>query len=307
MPETSVVLTGAAGFIGRNLAEVLAEEVPEVRVVCVDRGRVEGAAESRAVDLAEGDAVSALLTQVRPTAVFHLAGVPASAGWEALYAANVLTTIRLLEAVEAEATGCRVVVPGSAAEYGRVPADRLPVTEDEVLRPVTPYGVAKAWQTRVALSFVSRGVDVVVGRMFNLLGPGTPASLLAGAMAEQLRAILAGSEPRQLRVGNLSARRDLLDVADAGRGLVALWRSGRSGDVYNICSGVSTPVAEVVTRMVELSGTRARIVVEPGRFREGDVDESVGCPDRIAEATGWRPRVSLDDALRRTLGPAFLR
>ncbi len=302
MPDARVLVTGYGGFLAAALVRHVRVAWPDARVLGVGRraGGASGAHESVTLDLADAAALDAALARFRPDIVFHLAGRIAG-DWIQLHRDNLLATHELLEAVCRHAPGARVVVAGSAAEYGMTQAAQLPVREDHPVRPVSAYGVSKAVQSLAAASYAGRGLHVVVARIFNIVGRGTPATTALGAFAAQLREIAAGRAEARLRVGNLSARRDFVDVADIASAFCALAQRGRAGDVYNVCSGQSAEIGDLLARLIALSELEVSVETDAARLRGADVPEVRGSFAKIEAACGWEPRVALSDSLRSTL------
>jgi GDP-4-dehydro-6-deoxy-D-mannose reductase len=231
-----------------------------------------------------------------------MAGATAGTDWRALWKANVLTLANVLDAVRDCQPECRVVVPGSAAEYGEWGADEGPLDEGHELRPSSPYGVSKAWQSVLAQSYAVRGSHVIVGRIFNLSGPGVPGQYVLGAVAEQLREIAAGERTPAISVGDISAVRDFVDVDDACGALLTLALHGTPGGVYNVCSGLPCSVGDAVDDLMRLSGTGARVDSMSRVGDRGGISWSVGSNAKIADETGWRPGTPFELSLRRMLG-----
>jgi GDP-4-dehydro-6-deoxy-D-mannose reductase len=208
----------------------------------------------------------------------------------------------VLAAVAEHAPDCAVVLPGSAAEYGETDEFDGPVAETSPVHPVAPYGVVKAEQTLLALEAASRGLRVVVARVFNLCGAGTPERLVLGGVAAQLRRIAAGEQEPVVTTGDLSAVRDFIDVGDACAALLALAETGVPGQTYNVCSGRPTVVEDAVRSLVELSGTGATVAARPAAPARGNVPWSVGRNEKLRAATGWSPRTPLTESLAAMLG-----
>jgi GDP-4-dehydro-6-deoxy-D-mannose reductase len=239
-----------------------------------------------------------LIRDTRPAVLFHLAGLINSANLDDLYASNVATTQYLLDATLTHAPACRVVVPGSAAEYGRVPPKELPISEERIPAPLVPYGLAKAWQSATTGYFAARGANAVVARLFNLVGIGTPTRLSVGAFAEQLRRIREGEEEPLIVVGDLTPRRDFIDVADACAALLALAATPEAKGTYNVCRGSSVSMADVLDIMIRESGLNVQVAVDDARLRHrGEIPDSVGNPARLHAATGWMPLIPLEESL----------
>lgn len=292
LPAGRIVVTGATGFVGTALLRALTAADRAGDVVAVSRRGPYRA------DVRHATEMEQLVRETQPVVVFHLAGLINSRNLDELYVSNVAATHQLLDAVVKHAPACRVVVPGSAAEYGRVPPDELPITEDRVPAPVQPYGLAKTWQTATAIYFSRNGANVVVGRLFNLVGTGTPTRLSIGGFAEQLRRIKEGEEEPLLVVGDLSPRRDFIDVADACQALLALAATPGTTGIYNVCSGRSISMGEVLDLMIRESGIDVQIAVDDARLRHrGEIPESVGDNARLQAATGWQPTIPLKESL----------
>lgn len=302
MESKTVLITGIGGFFGGHLRQVLLTHYPDWHVVGLDRGPVADRGEVVVADLADRQALAALMASIAPDYVFHLAGVIYSSDWDQLFERNVRATINLLDATESCSQPPRVVIPGSAAEYGWVSTEQMPLKESEPLTPMSPYGVAKAWQTTVARSYLVKGCQVMIGRVFNVIGHGAPDRSSMGTFARQLRAIMREGAPPSIRVGNLKARRDFVDIADACRALVAIATTGTTGEIYNICSGRSVAMETLLTQMIEHVGVPVEVIVDPARLRAADVPDIYGSTEKIVRNTGWSPQVSLEACLRAMLG-----
>ena len=210
------------------------------------------------------------------------------------------TTVNLLEALVARGAPVRVVVAGSSAEYGAAGGQRRPM-ESAPAEPTTLYGAAKHAQTLAALSFARSPLSVIVARIFNVLGPGTPGNLAPGAFAGQIARIAAGLQPPEAIVGDLSARRDYIDVRDTAAALELLMRRGQSGECYNVGSGRSTPMSDVLHGLAKIAHVRLRTRVDPARLRPSEVRNLAANIDKI-RALGWSARIELERSLADTLG-----
>lgn len=298
-----LLVTGAGGFVGGHLVHALVSGGHEVW-----GGSVDGAAPSAAtprhvrwveLDVTSDRSVEAAVALARPEGVFHLAG-QASVGasftdplgtWEV----NATGTLRLLEALEG---GTRFVLASSAEVYGVVPEAEQPIGEGRPLRPPNPYAASKAAAEMVAVqASLSGRVEAVVARSFNHTGPGQDTRFALPSFARQIAAMRRGEEERVLRVGNLDARRDFLDVRDVVRAYVVLLEHGAAGEVYNVCSGRAHRLRDVVDAMVALTGGEIRVEVDPERVRPVDVPLMRGDAARL-RAVGWSPRIPLEDTLR---------
>ncbi len=302
MNDKTILITGSSGFIGRALFNAVKGLFPRSRAVGLDARP--GVAGTVVIDLLQKDAVARAMEGIRPDFVFHMAGVIYSKDWEEHCKGNILATANLLDALTSEGLHPRIIVPGSAAEYGRVLQHELPVTEGRLPCPVTPYGVGKLWQTTLARYYAGRGMDIVIGRMFNVIGRGMPQGLSAGSFARQINDIRQKATPPVIHVGNLSAMRDFIDINDACRALVALTEKGVKGEAYNICSGRSCSIKELLDLMIRESELEVKVVQDSGRMKDNDIDEIYGSYEKLNGLTGWAPKVLLLESVKELLaGP----
>ena len=291
------LVTGGSGFVGPWLQAHLTEAGDEVVSV------------GQEVDVTDAGAVAAAVAEVRPEAIYHLAGLAhVGRSWDdpaEYFLVNATGTLHVMEAARALAMAPRVLVVSSAEVYGVVRAEQLPVGEDEPLRPVSPYAASKAAAELVALqAHLGWKLPVVRARPFNHAGPGQSTTFAVPAFARRIAAaVRAGAGV--LRVGNLSAARDLLDVRDVVRAYRLLLEAGTPGEVYNVCSGRAVVMEDVVRRMLTLAGADLALEEDPDLLRPVDVPVLEGDATRLRQATGWAPAVSLDDTLRGVLDEAF--
>jgi GDP-4-dehydro-6-deoxy-D-mannose reductase len=288
-----VLVTGAGGFVGSHLLEHLLAS--RTAVVAWTR---------QTVDLLDRDGVRAAIRDLRPTEVYHCAGVPHVAeSWGDTarpLEGNVRATEHLLDAVRRAGIRCRVLIPGSATVYA---PSAEPISETDAIAPASPYAISKLAQEQLALrSIAEDGLDVVVTRSFNHTGPRQTPAFVAPSMARQVALIERGRLEPVIKVGNLDARRDVTDVRDVVRAYAALMRHGATGVVYNVASAVARPIRSILEALVARSKVPVRIEVDQARLRPNDVPVVVGSYSRLHEATGWRPAISFDQMLDDLLG-----
>jgi GDP-4-dehydro-6-deoxy-D-mannose reductase len=208
-------------------------------------------------------------------------------------------TLNVLEAVRREAPDAAVLLAGSGEVYGAPEA--LPVTEDARLRPQNPYAVSKAACDLLGGQYAdAHGLRVVRTRSFNSAGPDQSEEYVVGTLTRQVaQAELAGERGVELATGNVDSRRDFTDVRDVARA----YRSALAlpSGVYNVCSGVSTSVRELIEGLSRLTALELTHVVNSERTRAHDPPEIVGSPRRLQEATGWKPELALEQTLRDAL------
>jgi GDP-4-dehydro-6-deoxy-D-mannose reductase len=304
-----LLVTGAHGFVGGHLLDLVRAEHAEVETYALvrPRGGAPGPARGRAVvleaDLDDAAEVASALAIARPDRIVHLAGQSSvHHSWidpGATLRTNVMGVVHLMEGARRHGLAPRTLVVGSAEEYGLVDAARLPVAEDAPLRPVSPYAVSKVAQGLLALEYTGPGgIEVVRTRTFHHTGPGRGEAFAESSFARQIVEIAAGRRPPVLAVGNLEAVRDYTDVRDVVRAYWALLETGAPGAVYNVCSGRGVRVGDLLRRMIALARVEVDVRQDPDRFRPSDIPVLVGDPGRLRAATGWEPRIDLE----RTLG-----
>jgi GDP-4-dehydro-6-deoxy-D-mannose reductase len=204
--------------------------------------------------------MSELLHRFAPDVVYQLAATFGDDFGDAC-AVNVESSRKLLEEVERLGLGTRVILIGSAAEYGVVNPEENPVSETHVLRPVSTYGLTKAWQTQLAGFYAARGVNVSIARIFNLDGPGLSERLFAGRISRQIDEMLQ-KRRTVIEVGSLSATRDYIDVQTAAKQIVAVARFGEAGQVYHIASGQPVTMREFLEKRLAEEGLDFGVVQE---------------------------------------------
>jgi GDP-4-dehydro-6-deoxy-D-mannose reductase len=284
------LITGASGFVGGYLATHLEAEGDDV--VALDR--VDG------LDITDRQNVADLFAKHEPEVVYHLAALShVGESWsapQAVMETNVVGTLNVLDAARAAAAR-RVLVVGSAEEYGMVTGPPHALTEDEPLRPCTPYGASKVAAGFLALqSFLGTGLETIRVRAYNHTGPGQPPRFLVAALAHRV-AQTEREGGDTIAVGNLDPVREVNDVRDIVRGYRMLMLQGEAGEVYNVCSGVGIAVRDVAHRLLAMSTRSLELRVDPALARPADVPVLYGDPSKFVAATGWKQDYTLDDTL----------
>lgn len=308
------LITGISGFVGKHLAEhLLATKEYEIVGTYRSHNGLEKLAEIKdqvhceQVDLLDAQAVSDLIAIQKPDYIYHLAAM-SSAGEshktpDAVLTNNVLSELHILDALKAnDMKQTRLLVISSAEVYGLVDEASLPITEKTELRPTSPYAVSKITQDYLALQYyLAYKIDVVRVRPFNHIGSGHSPLFAISSFAKQIAEIEKGQKEPVLKVGNLTSKRDFTDVADMVRAYESLMKQGVSGEVYNVGSGKSYQMQEMLDKLLMLSEKKITVETDPEKFRPIDIPDFVCDYSKVHELTGWKPEIPIENTLQKIL------
>lgn len=301
------LVTGAAGFVGRHLTAQLLSQGHEVIGLVHPSDGGPGSLGPRvevfALDILDESALGAAVRECGPDALFHLAAFSNPEGsWKEArrtLETNIIGAHNLLSAAKETGRKPKVLLVGSAQQYGDVPAEAQPISEEREQKPLTPYAVSKTSQELLGRRSVwSQEIPVYVTRSFNHTGPGQSDGYVSSSFARQVAEVEKGKREAILRVGNLGARRDFSDVRDVAAAYCAIVERGQPGRPYNVCRGEAVSIREVLDELVRLSLVPVEVVVDPGRYHALDAPLMLGDPTRLKTETGWSPRYSLRETLR---------
>ncbi|MFN8637621.1 MAG: GDP-mannose 4,6-dehydratase [Chloroflexota bacterium] len=301
-----VLITGAAGFVGRHLATHLFAQGGHEIFGVARAGRIIKGLDPRVrlvvADLREKASIEAAVEQVRPEVVYHLASQASVARSLAdpldTILNNVVGQVNLLEACARLAHEARILVVGSNEEYGLTRPDELPICEDKELRPVSPYAVSKVTQDLLGHQyFATHGLQVIRVRPFTHTGPGQASQFVTPAFARQLAEMEQGKREHRMRVGFLDGKRDFTDVRDVVRGYSLLVEHGKPGEVYNLGSGTARSVRSILDGLLELTSVRPQVEIDPSMMRPLEMPVMYADCTRIHEATGWKTEIPFEQTL----------
>jgi GDP-4-dehydro-6-deoxy-D-mannose reductase len=306
--DRPVLVTGAAGFAGSHLLDVIE---PGGRPVVAWRRPGEPLPPPPTgthatwvdIDLLDADAVWRAVDAARPALVYHLAGIAHVGGsWDRTYQTlevNVLGTHHLLGALARLDPRPRVLVTGSALVYKD--HDRA-IAESDAVGPGSPYGLSKLAQEMTgAHAAAELGLPVLLTRPFNHIGPRQAPSFFTASVARQIARIERGLSDPVLEVGNLEGRRDLTDVRDTVRAYQAIAERGTSGRVYNVCAGQAYRVGDILDMLLGLSRVKIEVRRDPARYRPHDSPLVLGDRSRVTEELGWAPVIPMPQTLANLL------
>ena len=253
-------------------------------------------------DITDPAALHRMLEQHEPDWIVHLAAqshVPTS--WECpaqTIALNAGGTATLLQVLSEAGFKGRLLYVSSADVYGAVPEAELPVTEERAPAPRNPYASSKVAAEVLCRQWaITRPLDVVIARPFNHTGAGQRADFVLPSFARELARIRRRGGPAQLQAGDIDVTRDFLDVRDVVAAYLALLESGRTGEIYNVCSGREVLLKDALALLMQAAGVEAEVVTDASRLRPAEQRRMCGSHQKLTDTTGWQPRVAWRDTL----------
>lgn len=300
-----ILVTGASGFVGSYLTELLLAKGHEVFGIDL-KPHTDIKYKLYCIDINNNAQLNNIIDKLKPDQIYHLAAsafIPDSyENPKGTFETIIFGTVNILESLRLISPESKLLYVGSSDEYG-INESYVPFDEQMLPKPCTPYAVAK-----LAASFICEqyskmyNVNVVRTRSFNHCGPRQSPKFVSAGMARQI-AIMEKSRGTELRIGNLTTSRDFLDVRDVVRAYYTIMQtSGNSGELYNVCSGNYISIKHVMERLLEVSmlpRDDVRIVID-APTRKFDSDITIGNNAKL-RALGWKPERNIDDTFAETL------
>ena len=298
-PTRRLLLTGASGFVGQHVLGAADGSFSAHEIIPAPKGW----------DLRDADAVRECVDATRPDDVLHLAAqsfVPAAfENPTTTFEINVIGTLNLLKALDESGFKGRMVYVSSADVYGSVAEDALPVDECTPANPRNPYAVSKLSAEELCLQWWRTfGMDIVIARPFNHIGPGQDDRFVVSSMAKQVMEIKHGQRPPVLDVGDIGASRDFTDVRDVIAAYALLLSAGLPGERFVIGSGIERTIGSIVQQLCAIAGVEPDIRVDTTRFRPGDQKRMVANPAKLRAETGWKQAIPFEKTLQDILNNA---
>ena len=305
----NVLITGITGFAGSHLADLILKEKLG-RVIGIHRWRSDlhnirhilDEIELHECDLRDAFSARDLIETVKPDKIFHLAAqsfVPTS--WKApteSLTTNIVGQLNIFEAVRKSGIDPWIQLACSSEEYGMVNEDELPIKETNPLRPLSPYAVSKVGQDMLGYQYYkSFGTKAVRTRAFNHTGPRRAHVFVVSDFARQIVDIEKGVRDPVIHVGNLESRRDFTDVRDTVKAYWLSLEKCEPGEVYNICSGKTWYIRELLNKLIDKTNVTIEIKQDPDRMRPSDVPVLLGDNSKFVSVTDWSTEISLDQTL----------
>ena len=300
------LITGVGGFVGRYFWEYLLDHEQDFCVMGLDmmpEAPWEHAAFAyRQLNLMDAETVNQVVEEFQPDYIVHLASISSvGQSWKApadCFSNNTSIFLNLAEAVRAKCPKARMLSIGSSEEYGNYPPESMPLRENYELKPCNPYAVARVAQEMLSKLYAdSYGLNIMMTRSFNHIGPRQRDCFVIPSFVKQLVEIKKNGGKGTMRVGNLDIVRDFLDVRDV---VDAYWRiltKGRPGEVYNVCSGKGVKLRDIITATAQLLGIEPTIEVDPALVRPADNAVIIGDSGKLRKELGWMPDISFEQTL----------
>ncbi len=303
-----ILITGITGFVGGHLAELLVPQGHTLVGLCrrgawpVGLSHLSNQIELHAVDLIDSNRIESILSQTRPDWVMHLAGY-ANPGKSYLepdrcWHDNLFATRSLYDAIVRVGVRPRILFVSTGLIYGDPDDPDGMCDERTTLKPATIYAASKAAADILSYQYSrSPGLDIIRVRLFNQIGPRQSAEYAAANFARQIAAAEIGNQPAVIETGDLSARRDITDVRDMVAAFPLLMQHGQSGEAYNAGRGETYRIRELLDRLLSLSQVKLEVRqrIDPGR--KSDTSVTRADSGKLRSATGWVPRIPLDQTL----------
>lgn len=302
MRQHRLLVSGANGFVGSALANLVRGHPKATDIEFATLAKISG----ETIDIRDVAAVERVVADFHPTAIIHLAAVAspraAQLNPHEAWAVNVIGTFNLAHATLKHAPEARFIFAGSSEVYGASFARvEGPIGESSPLEPLTSYGATKAASELMLSQMSHQGLKAVKFRPFNHTGPGQSALYVVSFFAQQIVRIERGWQDPVIRVGNLKAQRDFLDVRDVAQAYLSAAllpeRSDHMG-AFNLCTGRPMTIGSVLEILLAHSSVPISINRDPKLLRPDEIEIHSGDPEKTAEIWGWRPRIPIEQTLR---------
>lgn len=302
------LITGISGFVGRYLAEYLrTQNFKCIGVAHAPPGHgfpaLPPSVRIHQADVRDRAALNDILARETPDYVFHLAAVTHVAASQAhpdlAFDTNVGGTFNVLEGLRRTGSATRVLLVSSGNLYGTLESTQTGLTENCPVYATSPYSTSKIIAEQLARSYVQDfGLEVVIARPFNHTGPGQTTDFACPDFARSIAAAIVERRPAILTTGALEPERDICDVRDVVRAYFLLARDGVPGRIYNVCSGTTISMAQVIRILADLGHISVSTRTDPSRLRKREVMRLWGDCSRLRDEIGWIPEYPLSTTLK---------
>jgi len=303
-----VLIMGITGFAGSHMYNLL-NSIKKVKIY----GAFKDSTKNRNIKnefnnaiLKEFDinniySVEKLLEEIHPDIIFHFASYvsvhrsfldPLST-----FQTNIMGTAYLLEISKNIIPNAKILMPGSAEEYGKVLQNKMPIKEEYPLLPLSPYAISKKVQEEIGMYYLNKyNLNIYFTRTFHYTGPRQPQGFVCSDFAKQIIDYEKG-KINSIKVGNLEAKRDFTDIRDVVSAYWMIIEKGEIGNIYNVCNGKSIAIQEILNKLIILSGKDIKIEISNDKLRPSDVPDFIGDNKKLKKL-GWKPRFSINESLK---------
>lgn len=290
----NILIIGSSGFIGKHLTKTFVDQ-KKYTVFTIDKDIPKDFNGERNYlgDVKDRDFLKKCIQETNPDLIYYLISF-FSLNDTKDFSLSIENSFKCLKNLfENLKPNHRLIYVGSSAQYGRVPSNFQPVSENVGFYPVSRYGVFKIFEENEIIRLAKKNTtDIVSARIFNVTGPGEPERMVGGSIVAQLKV------KKEIRMGNIMSKRDFLDIRDVANALAIIGEKGKREEVYNICSGKSISIKEYLELIIKELKTKPTIIVEKNKFNNNDIEDLVGDNSKIIEKLGWKIQFSLSDTVK---------
>ncbi len=295
------IITGVNGFVGQYFVEYLNSVEPDSDVfgLGIEQTTNIKNIKYKSVDLCDGGRVRNIVGEYKPDYIIHLAAISSVAkSWDDpafCFLNNNSVFLNLADAVRLENLKTRILSVGSSEEYGVYDTK---ISEDFVLHPKSPYSVARLSQEYLSKLYVDRfGLDIVMTRSFNHIGPRQDSRFVISSFIEQLVNIADGKSENKMMVGNIDVVRDFTDVRDVVDAYYRILTKSPNREVYNVCSGQGVKLRDIIDMASKQLNITPNIIVDKTRLRANEIMSVVGDNTKLKTKLGWQPKYDLNQTI----------
>jgi len=305
------IITGVSGFVGKYFIKYLNANIRQSEILGIDIRPLEINPDNyehlkfkfERSDLKDKDTLCKLIYNFRPDFILHLASYSSVAGsWKSpntSFLNNVNIFLNLIESVRMIGLKCRILSVGSSEEYGSVKIEDLPLKESNQLNPSSPFGVARVTQELLSRLYADvYGLDIVITRSFNHIGPGQNENYAVASFAKQLTEVRKNKLNEFVSAGDVSIVRDFIDVRDVVCIYHKLLLNGKKGEIYNVCSGYGVSLRNIIQMICEILEVNISIKQDLKLKRPKDNPVIIGCNEKIKREINWTNEFSLERSLK---------
>ena len=306
------LITGFSGFVSKHFIDYLESNKIDAHILGIDINVIDFdinkyqhvKCEFEIIDLLNKTEVERIIEKFKPDYILHLASFSSVAlSWKKpveSFTNNTNIFLNLIDTVRLANISCRILSIGSSEEYGNMESVDSHLEEEHPLKPISPYAVARVSQEMLSKVYVdSYNMDIIMTRSFNHIGTHQKDIFVIPSFAKQLIALKENnSELKELTTGDTSIIRDFVDVRAVVEGYYLLFKKGKKGQIYNICSGKGTSLNDVIQKMAAILNIHVTQKIDSNLVRPNDNKIIIGSNKKIKKDTGWENKYVLEQSLK---------